>query len=86
MICEPRRDGCPVDLPHVADGFSLNAAVRALETRLIAQALDRAGGSKAKAARLLGINRTTLVMMLKRFTLPLPPDRVRPFRGRHHDA
>ena len=42
------------------------AAVEAFENELIRQALERTGWNKNQAARLLGLNRTTLVEMLKR--------------------
>ena len=37
-----------------------------IERDLIARALDRVGGSRAEAARLLGLKRTTLVQKIKR--------------------
>jgi DNA-binding NtrC family response regulator len=52
------------ELPH--GGLDLRAAVDAFENGLIRQALERTGGNKNQAARLLGLNRTTLVEMLKR--------------------
>ncbi|MBI5513375.1 MAG: sigma-54-dependent Fis family transcriptional regulator [Deltaproteobacteria bacterium] len=47
-------------------GIDLRAAVSAFENRLIKQALERTRGNKNRAAQLLGLNRTTLVEMLKR--------------------
>ena len=47
-------------------GLELRAAVEAFENGLIRQALERTGWNKNQAARLLGLNRTTLVEMLKR--------------------
>ena len=47
-------------------GMDLRAAVSAFENNLIRQALERTGWNKNQAARLLGLNRTTLVEMLKR--------------------
>jgi len=47
-------------------GMDLRRAVEAYENELIRQALDRTGWNKNRAARLLGLNRTTLVEMLKR--------------------
>jgi sigma-54 specific flagellar transcriptional regulator A len=44
----------------------LRGAVEAFENQLIRQALDRTHWNKKQAARLLGVNRTTLVEMLKR--------------------
>jgi DNA-binding NtrC family response regulator len=47
-------------------GLELRQAVEAFENGLIRQALERTGWNKNQAARLLGLNRTTLVEMLKR--------------------
>ena len=49
-----------------AGGIDLRAAVEQYENQLIAQALERTGRNKNRAAQLLGLNRTTLVEMLKR--------------------
>jgi DNA-binding NtrC family response regulator len=48
------------------DGIDLRAAVEQYENDLITQALERTGRNKNRAAQLLGLNRTTLVEMLKR--------------------
>jgi tetratricopeptide (TPR) repeat protein len=45
--------------------FSLYGAVQDLEAKLIGQALDEAGGSLTKAARILGLAHQTLDTMLK---------------------
>ncbi len=47
-------------------GIDLRNAVESFENKLIQQALERTGWNKKQAAVLLGINRTTLVEMLKR--------------------
>jgi DNA-binding NtrC family response regulator len=47
-------------------GIDLPGAINAIETRLIRDAMELAGGVKARAAALLGINRTTLVEKIKR--------------------
>ena len=52
-----------------AEGIDLRAHLDAIERRLIEQALDRAGGIVAHAARLLGLRRTTLVEKLRKFSL-----------------
>ncbi len=52
------------ELPN--HGIDLRGAVEEYENRLIRQALARTGGNKNRAAQLLGINRTTLVEMVKR--------------------
>ncbi|MEI6206881.1 MAG: sigma-54 dependent transcriptional regulator [Desulfuromonadales bacterium] len=51
------------------DGIDMMATVHGLERTLIIQALERAGGVRAKAADLLGINRTTLVEKIKRLKI-----------------
>jgi sigma-54 specific flagellar transcriptional regulator A len=47
-------------------GLDLKAVVDEYESNLIRQALARTGGNKNRAAQLLGLNRTTLVEMVKR--------------------
>jgi transcriptional regulator with PAS, ATPase and Fis domain len=56
--------GPTVSMPEA--GVDLRRAVEDFENKLIRQALDRTGWNKKRAADLLGINRTTLVEMLKR--------------------
>ncbi|MBM4361095.1 MAG: sigma-54-dependent Fis family transcriptional regulator [Deltaproteobacteria bacterium] len=51
-------------LPDI--GIDLRAAVEGFENDLIRQALERTNWNKNRAANLLGLNRTTLVEMLKR--------------------
>jgi two-component system response regulator AtoC len=52
------------DLP--TDGTDLRAILESVEDRMIAEALERTGGNKNRAAELLGLNRTTLVEKLRR--------------------
>ncbi len=47
-------------------GIDMVATIRAIEQNLIEKAMKRSKGVKAQAAALLGINRTTLVEMIKR--------------------
>jgi DNA-binding NtrC family response regulator len=56
-----------------ANGVDLKNAVETFETRMILQALERTGWNKNRAAQLLGLNRTTLVEMIKRKRLNPPP-------------
>lgn len=56
-----------VTLP--GQGMDMVAAISRVEQSLISQALDSAGGVKARAAALLGINRTTLVEKIKRLKM-----------------
>jgi DNA-binding NtrC family response regulator len=51
-------------------GLDLAAHLEALERSLLEQALERAGGVHAEAARLLGLPRTTLRSLLARAALP----------------
>jgi DNA-binding NtrC family response regulator len=48
------------------DGIDLRSVVDTYETNLIKQALLRTNGNKNRAAQLLGLNRTTLVDMVRR--------------------
>jgi DNA-binding NtrC family response regulator len=50
----------------IEGGLSLDEAVRDYEKRLIIEALEKSGWVKTKAAKLLNINRTTLVEKIKR--------------------
>jgi transcriptional regulator with PAS, ATPase and Fis domain len=53
--------------PRLGDnGVDLRKAVEGFENQLIRQALEKTNWNKKRAAELLGINRTTLVEMLKR--------------------
>src|SRR5690606_13284207 len=53
--------------PKLPDtGINLRNAVESFENQLIRQALERTCWNKKQAASLLGLNRTTLVEMLKR--------------------
>ncbi len=55
------------------EGISLEEAVNEFEKKLIMQALQKTGWIKNKAARLLNLNRTTLIEKIKRQNLH-PPD------------
>jgi transcriptional regulator with PAS, ATPase and Fis domain len=57
-----------VTLPE--DGMDLDAFVANIERELIQRSLERTGGNKGQAARLLNLKRTTLVEKLKRFDRP----------------
>jgi DNA-binding NtrC family response regulator len=47
-------------------GLSLEAHVERLERRLIREALERSGGNRSEAARLLGISRNGLALKMDR--------------------
>ncbi|MDD5105851.1 MAG: sigma-54 dependent transcriptional regulator [Desulfuromonadaceae bacterium] len=64
---KPSKDELCVKM--TSDGIDLIATLSRIEQNLIVQALHSAGGVKAKAAVLLGINRTTLVEKIKRLKM-----------------
>jgi DNA-binding NtrC family response regulator len=54
-----------VSLPE--DGIDFDAFIMHVERELIERSLERTGGNKGRAAKLLNLKRTTLVEKLKRF-------------------
>jgi DNA-binding NtrC family response regulator len=50
-------------------GNGLNRTLEQMEAEYIRQVLDRLGGNKSQAAKVLGIDRKTLREKLKRFGL-----------------
>jgi len=51
------------------DGIDMPGTINAIEARMIRDAMELAGGVKARAANLLKVNRTTLVEKIKRHKL-----------------
>jgi DNA-binding NtrC family response regulator len=62
----PQPMPSPIALPE--DGMDLDAFIAGIERDLIHRSLERTGGNKGKAARLLNLKRTTLVEKLKRLS------------------
>jgi DNA-binding NtrC family response regulator len=54
------------------DGFTLNEVVAEFEKKLIIQALNQTSWVKNQAAKLLNVNRTTLLEKMKRYNLITP--------------
>lgn len=54
-------------------GFVLSAVVADFEKKLIMQALEQTDWVKNRAAKLLNVNRTTLIEKLKRYEIIAPP-------------
>jgi two-component system NtrC family response regulator len=52
----------------------LELQVRALEIRLIRQALQQANGNRSQAARVLGLSRQGLLKKIERYGIDVPPD------------
>ena len=72
---EKIRDGAgsaAVDAEIPESGFFLHQAVAEYEKRLIIQALNQTGWVKNRAAKLLHVNRTTLIEKMKRHGLEKP--------------
>jgi DNA-binding NtrC family response regulator len=55
-----------------AEGINLKETLDELENRLILDALQKSGGVKNKAAKLLGLNRTTLIEKMKKKQIDFP--------------
>jgi len=72
MMCKGKSDSAEIqsDLLQTIElsskGIDLNKIIDEIETKLILQALEMTGGNKTKAARLLGLNRTTLIEKIKK--------------------
>lgn len=66
--------GSPLDPVLPADGIDLGATLEHIENSLVMQALDRTGWNKNRAAKLLKMNRTTLVERLKKRGITGPDD------------
>ena len=64
------------------EGINLNSAVTEFEKALILQSLEKTQWVKNKAARLLNLNRTTLVEKIKRYHLE-SPEKPAPAAGRN---
>jgi DNA-binding NtrC family response regulator len=59
----------PTSVPPSSRGDSLNALVRDFESKLIREALTKAGGNQAQAARMLGLPRRTLAHKVRGYGL-----------------
>ncbi|MBA2340705.1 MAG: hypothetical protein H0V88_09930 [Pyrinomonadaceae bacterium] len=61
--------GSTVNVTNMERGIKLYDEVRRFEVDLIQRALDQTGGNQTRAARLLGINLTTLNSKIKRYSI-----------------
>lgn len=57
---------------NIRHGINLYEEVQRFERDLIQQALERTGGHQTRAARLLGVNLTTLHNKIKRYQINVP--------------
>jgi nitrogen regulation protein NR(I) len=66
----PAPAALPYDTMEIGEtGIDLDKLVAGIERDLIRKALERAGGVRSKAARLLGLNRTTLLEKIKKMSV-----------------
>jgi DNA-binding NtrC family response regulator len=79
----PATGPAPPDVAGLAS-LDLVAEIERYETQLIQEALRRAGGVTSRAARLLSVNRTTLVEKLKRKGILRSPSEPSPGPGNEH--
>jgi two-component system response regulator AtoC len=64
----------PAELPGLPDafnGYSLKKAQRVLEKHLITKALEKTGGNRTKATRLLGISHPSLLTKMRAYDIRL---------------
>ncbi len=61
----------PPEVEWSEDGLDFNKLISDFEDRLILLALDRTGGNKKEAARVLNLKRTTLIEKIKKKNLPV---------------
>jgi DNA-binding NtrC family response regulator len=62
------------------NGFFMEEAVEILEKTLIARAVERTGGNRSAASKLLGIHRNTLQRKLMEYKLGSERPRPKPVR------
>jgi two-component system response regulator HydG len=75
----PPLGAAPKTAAAASTGHPLDGTLERVERRVLRRALERAGGNKSEAARLLGVPRTTLLDKLRRNGLE--PDESRSARG-----
>jgi len=59
-------------------GFFMQQAVEILERTLMARALERTGGNRSEASKLLGVHRNTLQRKIEEYKLEEPRPRKKP--------
>ena len=64
-----RTRGVISDIEILDNGLGLNETIGQIEKDLLQKALVKSGGVKSRAAKLLNLNRTTLVEKLKRYNI-----------------
>jgi DNA-binding NtrC family response regulator len=64
--CAPPSSSARLTPEASPEGQSMNAVVSNVERQLLLQSLNKTGGNKTRAAKLLNMKRTTFVEKLKR--------------------
>jgi len=72
FLTKEERGSAPFRIKLDEKGIRLKEMLESIERDLILQALERTGGVKNKAAKLLGLNRTTLIEKIKKFKIQYP--------------
>jgi sigma-54 specific flagellar transcriptional regulator A len=68
-LADTSKSNVPLAVQLPIDGFDLREYLLDLERKLIVQALERSKGTVSRAAKLLGLRRTTLVEKMRRFNM-----------------
>src|SRR5438552_6394395 len=72
-VLDSSRDGSSSVVQDIGRGINFYDEVRRFEIDLIRRALDQTGGHQSRAARLLGMNPTTLNSKIKTYNINLRP-------------
>jgi DNA-binding NtrC family response regulator len=72
-VLEASRDGSSSVVADIGRGINFYDEVRRFEIDLIRRALEQTGGHQSRAARLLGMNATTLNSKIKTYNIALRP-------------
>ena len=72
-VLEASRDGSSSVVQDIGRGINFYDEVRRFEIDLIRRALEQTGGHQSRAARLLGMNATTLNSKIKTYNISLRP-------------
>jgi Nif-specific regulatory protein len=67
-----------IDFNFPEGGIDINSVVRNIERNLILKALEKTGGVKNRAAKLLGLNRTTLIEKMKKMKIEIQQTVINP--------
>ncbi len=73
---QPGDNLIPASIPD--EGIDFSDVVSQVERKLLLQTLDKTGGNKMQAAKLLNMKRTTLVEKLKRLQIETDADEPAP--------